>query len=122
MVLYVDAGSGSQDSAQARFYADNTGAAEFTGSGLPTATQLLPNYPNPFNPSTTIEYVLGLRSPVSIKIYDVLGREVATLVDEVKQPGVYTVRWDASKQSSGVYIYRLQAGEFVQTKKMIVLR
>jgi hypothetical protein len=82
---------------------------------------LSPNYPNPFNPATTIQYSVPGTQHVSLKIYDVLGREVATLVNEVKQPGYYAVTWDASGCSSGVYFYRLEAGKYVDTNKMILL-
>ncbi len=80
------------------------------------------NYPNPFNPSTTIGYELPARSRVVLKIYNLLGQEVATLVDEETQAGRYEVMWDAGDFSSGVYFYQLGASEFVQTKKLILLR
>ncbi|MBT8380042.1 MAG: T9SS type A sorting domain-containing protein [Ignavibacteria bacterium] len=80
------------------------------------------NYPNPFNPSTSINYSIKERSLVSLKIYDVLGNEVTTLVNEIKPPGVYTIRFNASLLTSGVYFYKLSAGNFNQTKKMILLR
>jgi hypothetical protein len=89
---------------------------------VPVTFQLYQNYPNPFNPTTTIQYSVPSVEYVSLKIYDVLGREVASLVDEAKQPGTYTVMWDANKFSSGVYFYRLQSGGFVETKRMILLR
>jgi hypothetical protein len=89
---------------------------------LPSLFALQQNYPNPLNPSTTIEYALPERAFVEIKILDVLGREVATLLNEVKPAGTYTARWDASCVASGVYFYRLQAGSFVQTRKMLLLR
>ncbi len=83
---------------------------------------LFQNYPNPFNPSTKI----SCQSPVSgrqvLKVFDILGNEVATLVDEEKSAGTYEVTWDAAKLPSGVYFYRLQAGTYVETKKMILLR
>jgi len=82
------------------------------------------NYPNPFNPVTTVSFVIGHSSFVNFGVYDVLGREVATLVNEVKQPGRYTVKWDASSAGlpSGVYFYRLTAGTFVETKKLILMK
>ncbi len=82
------------------------------------------NYPNPFNPSTEIGYgVQGAGDGVvTLRIYDILGREVATLVNEVKLPGTYSVRFDASGLASGVYFYRMTAGHFADTKKLIVLR
>ncbi|MGQ9805769.1 MAG: T9SS type A sorting domain-containing protein [Chlorobiales bacterium] len=84
--------------------------------------RLAQNYPNPFNPTTNISYVLPKAENVSLKIYDVLGREVATLVNEVKAAGAYTVPFNASNLASGVYFYRLQAGSFVQTKKMMLVK
>ena len=81
------------------------------------------NYPNPFNPSTTINYSIPKSSMVSIKVYDVIGREVATLVNEYKSAGNYSVQFNASsKFPSGVYFFRMQAGSFVQTKKLILIK
>ncbi|MDH3252567.1 MAG: T9SS type A sorting domain-containing protein, partial [Ignavibacteria bacterium] len=92
--------------------------------GLPKAFALEQNYPNPFNPSTTIQFAIpvGTYGRTSLRVYDVLGREVATLVNEVKQPGTYTVQWDARGLASGVYIYRLTAGEYVQTRKALLMK
>ena len=80
------------------------------------------NYPNPFNPSTKISYSIPEASKVDLKVYDILGKEVATLVNETKVPGNYVVVFDASNLASGVYIYVLKSNNFVQTKKMILLR
>jgi hypothetical protein len=82
------------------------------------------NYPNPFNASTVIRYqVPGTRvALVRLAVYDLLGREVKTLVNETKIPGAYTVQFDASSLSSGAYVYRLQSGGAVQTKKLLLLR
>jgi len=86
------------------------------------------NYPNPFNPVTTIKFSVPIipsslvPRPVSLKVFDVLGREVATLINEEKAPGSYEVKWDATKFSSGVYFYRLSTGGFNETRKMILLR
>ncbi|MEW6061284.1 MAG: GLUG motif-containing protein [Bacteroidota bacterium] len=103
----------------------------------PQKFALMQNYPNPFNPTTTIQYSVGTDAHPSnnnthgrasvptfttLKIYDVLGREVATLVNEVKEAGNYSVQWNASKFSSGIYYARLQSGEQVQMKKMLLLR
>ena len=89
----------------------------------PTGYTLYQNYPNPFNPKTTIEYEVPEKSFVTIKIYDILGREVQTLVNNEEQVRWrYKVEFDASLLSSGVYFYRIQAGNFVQTKKMMVLK
>lgn len=80
------------------------------------------NFPNPFNPTTTIRYQLPVDSKVTIKLYDILGREVATLVNEDQDAGYKEVRFDASSLSSGIYIYNLIAGEYVSTMKMIVMK
>ncbi len=80
------------------------------------------NYPNPFNPSTSISYSLPTRSHVTIRVYNLLGQHVARLVDEEKAPGEYTVEWNAGTLSSGVYFYRMTAGAFSETKKMVVMR
>ncbi len=89
---------------------------------LPQVFGLQQNYPNPFNPSTTIKYQLPAKSHVTLKVYDVLGREVATLANNLEEPGYKAVQWDARSVASGVYLYRLQAGAFVQTSKMCVIR
>jgi hypothetical protein len=88
---------------------------------LPASCSLSQNYPNPFNPSTNIQFSIVHRQLTIVKVFDVLGREVATLVNEVKEPGTYTVEFNASSFASGVYFYRLQAGNFVQTKKLLLL-
>ena len=80
------------------------------------------NYPNPFNPSTSISYSIAKTEMVTIKVVDILGREVATLLNEVKPAGNYQLQFDASKLSSGVYFYKLQAGSFVDTKKMTLIK
>ena len=80
------------------------------------------NYPNPFNPVTTIQYELPQRSVVKITIYDLLGKEVATLVSETQDAGYKSVQWDASNISSGMYFYKIRAGDHVQTRKMLVLK
>lgn len=104
-------------------YLNNTVDVEDQGSLIvPDEYQLAQNYPNPFNPTTTIQYSIPITSNVSLKIYDILGNEVATLVNEEKNRGVYTVKFDASQYSSGIYFYKLHAGSFVETKKMILIR
>jgi hypothetical protein len=80
------------------------------------------NFPNPFNPSTTISYQLSAEGPVSIKVYDVLGRELITLVNEVKQSGLHEVNFDASEFGSGIYLYKMTVNNFIQIRKMIVLK
>jgi Secretion system C-terminal sorting domain len=80
------------------------------------------NYPNPFNPTTQINYAIPIESHVKLKIYNMLGNEVATLVDEVKPAGEFTVKFDASSLASGVYIYRLQTDYSVATKKLTLIK
>ena len=94
------------------------GVAEQTAQ--PLAYALSQNFPNPFNPSTLIGYQLPSAGPVRLTVYDILGREVATLVDGIQQPGPHEARFDAGGLSSGVYLYRLQTAGFVQQKKMIL--
>ena len=89
---------------------------------VPEQFSLRQNYPNPFNPSTTIRYELPNSSMVRLSAYDILGREVGVLVNERKNAGSYDVKFDGSKLASGVYFYRLQAGDFVQTRKLLLLR
>jgi hypothetical protein len=89
---------------------------------VPTEYALLQNYPNPFNPSTKIEYHILRSGFVSLKIYNLLGQEVATVVQEELNPGSYEAMWDAADMPSGAYFYRLQAGEFTATKKLMLLR
>jgi hypothetical protein len=88
----------------------------------PASYALSQNYPNPFNPSTTISYQLPTASQVVLKVYDVVGREAATLVSGKQNAGKYDVNFNASQFSSGVYFYRLQAGSFVETKKMLLVK
>jgi len=97
------------------------------GDILPYLFELSQNYPNPFNPVTTIEYSVPTRSEVTIEVFNVLGQKVRTLVDEVKSSGSYRIEWDGVDDagrsvSTGVYLYRFQAGEIVQTKKMLLLK
>ena len=89
---------------------------------VPTSFSLSQNYPNPFNPSTTIRFEIVQRSAVKLKIFNVLGQLLTTLVDEQRNGGAYSVEWNATEVASGVYFYQLQAGEFVQTKKMILMK
>jgi hypothetical protein len=89
---------------------------------IPTEYNLSSNYPNPFNPSTIINYAIKDAGLVSIKVYDVLGAEIATLVNETKEAGEYDVEFNASELPSGVYIYTLQTGDFISSKKMILMK
>lgn len=89
---------------------------------IPKQFSLGQNYPNPFNPTTTISYNLPVSGFVSLKIFDLLGKEITALVNESKEPGIYSATFDASKLVSGIYFYRLSAGEFIQTKKLILMK
>jgi hypothetical protein len=88
----------------------------------PSMFSLSQNYPNPFNPSTTISYQLPANSFVTLKVYDILGKEVATLINEQKTAGKYSVAFDTPNLGSGVYFYTLRAGNYVQSKKMILAK
>ena len=88
----------------------------------PKEFSLSQNYPNPFNPSTVISYQLPVSSHVSLKVFDVLGNEVAALVNEEKPAGSYEIEFNAAELSSGIYFYTLQAGEFLKTKKFTLLK
>ena len=98
-----------------------TGVSQIKGM-IPSSFAVYQNYPNPFNPSTTIRYDVPKTSPVKLVVYDVLGREVATLVDEVKKAGRYQTIWNANRFASGVYFCRLQAGDFVHTMKLAFIK
>ncbi len=89
---------------------------------LPIRYALFQNYPNPFNPTTVISYQLSAVSKVTLIIYDVLGREVAILVNGVRQPGNYAVEFNGTNLASGVYFCRLQAGDYKKIMKMILLK
>ena len=90
---------------------------------IPTSFSLSQNYPNPFNPETTISYKISTVSFVDLKVYDILGNVVATLVNETQQQGIYNVKFSVnSSLSAGIYFYRLRAGDFIQAKKMLLLK
>jgi len=93
-----------------------------TASNLPNQLLLVQNHPNPFNPTTTIQYQLPHRSDVQIRIYDLLGKQVETLVSETQEAGYKSVQWDATNIPSGMYFYQVRAGEHVQTRKMVLLK
>ena len=99
------------------------------GAALPKAFSLAPNVPNPFNPATTISFAVpeGAGGRISLKVYDIRGRLVRTLTEGGHAPGTYSVFWDGGEEtgaraSSGVYFYRLTAGDFVSTRKMVLLK
>jgi hypothetical protein len=103
---------------------------EDASSRLPGKFRLDQNFPNPFNPTTTISYQLKANSSVRITVYDLLGREVAVLVNQEQSAGNHSIEWNATKYSSGVYFYRLQAheksggqiGSFIDTKKLVIVK
>ncbi|MCK9408915.1 MAG: T9SS type A sorting domain-containing protein [Bacteroidetes bacterium] len=97
-------------------------SVEVTINSVPKVFALEQNYPNPFNPSTTINYQLPVNSHVTLKVYDAIGREVATLVNEVKEAGTYSTTFDASELSSGMYLLRLQGQDHVKVKKIMLMK
>ncbi len=99
-----------------------TGISEYPINSTPQKYSLSQNYPNPFNPSTVIRYQLPVNSSVTLKVYDVIGREVAIVVNEVKEAGSHTVQFNGSSLSSGVYFYTLKAGSFTTTKKLLLMK
>ena len=125
------------DEGRIRIYMDNVGGG-YTGTsenfsirGVVTVEDeeafsrsfnLYPNYPNPFNPSTTISFTLSNASRVSLLIYDIHGREVESLIEGIQPAGSHSIEWNASNLASGVYFYRLTADEFIQTRKMILIK
>jgi hypothetical protein len=92
------------------------------GERLPNEAQLFQSYPNPFNPTTTIRYVLPQRTRVTLTVFNTFGQQVATLVNETEEAGYHDVRFDASGLASGVYFYRLRAGGYVATKRLLLIR
>jgi hypothetical protein len=99
-----------------------TGVESYNKDNLPTKYELRQNYPNPFNPSTAISYSILKSGLVTLRIYDILGKEVATLFNGQKTPGNYAVNFNASNLSSGIYFYILESGSFISTKKMVMLK
>ncbi len=121
----TDKGEVSQFSAPAVFSTGSVVGVE--SESLPLAFELFQNYPNPFNPSTTIKYVLPKNSYVTLKIYDMLGREIKTLVNKEQNTGSYEVQWNGednngNKVASGTYVYRIIAGEYTFSKKLILMK
>jgi hypothetical protein len=99
-----------------------TGVSGDPANNLPKDYILSQNYPNPFNPSTMISFSLPKANNVKLAVYDLLGREVATLVNEFTTAGNHTIEFNASNLSSGVYLYKIQAGDFTDTKKMVLIK
>jgi hypothetical protein len=113
-------GGWSAYSSVRQFSTIRTTSVEQLSNGIPIEYSLSQNYPNPFNPTTIIQFALPKGSQVSLKVFDLLGKEITTLVSQELGPGYFGVRWEADVPS-GTYIYRLRAGDFVDSKKMILL-
>ncbi len=92
------------------------------GNGIPARFSLSQNYPNPFNPTTVITYEIPDKSFVSLRLFNLLGQEIATLVNEQAQPGKYSVTWDGSSQPSGIYFYTMKTAGFQETKKLMIVK
>jgi hypothetical protein len=103
-------------------YRQTPDAVRENDGSVPTTFALEQNYPNPFNPSTTIRYALPNSAKVRLMIYDLLGREIATLVNEEQSAGWKEVEWNASAFSSGIYFYKIHANNFNETKKMVLMK
>jgi photosystem II stability/assembly factor-like uncharacterized protein len=125
-VSFTDASTGTAVGDLGTILRTNTGGLTFVkelrSRDIAPQLALHQNYPNPFNPSTTIKYELPKASDIRLSVYDILGREVYVLVNERREAGSYEVKFEAAGLSSGVYIYRLQAEDFVQAKKFVVLK
>jgi hypothetical protein len=89
---------------------------------VPTEYILSNNYPNPFNPTTTIDFSIPEQTNVRVIIYDALGNQVDVIADGVKSAGTYSVKWNASNHASGIYFYKLEAGNFIQIRKMVLMK
>lgn len=100
----------------------NVSSVNATSNNIPLKYDLSQNYPNPFNPTTTIRYGLPQRSGVTLSVFNNLGQKISTLVNGTQAAGNHEVRFDGSNLASGVYFYRLEAGSFVQTRKLLLLR
>ena len=126
-LFFVDANTGWMTSHFGDLVKTTTGGeitvvSELHDAGIPGHFALHQNYPNPFNPSTTIRFEIQKETVVSLKVFNMLGQLVSTLVDEPKRAGVYQVQWNASAVPSGSYFYRLQTAGFVETRKMIIIK
>lgn len=124
---YLQVQFGTMHNPTARTTFNLTASTEPTAVGDPVNSsvkefKLNQNYPNPFNPTTTISYAIPRRSDVSLKVYNIVGQEVATLVNGEKEPGTYSVYFNGSELSSGIYFYKITAGSFSTVRKMILLK
>jgi photosystem II stability/assembly factor-like uncharacterized protein len=113
---------GTDDGVWRRPLSEMTTAVDRLAGELPRDYSLQQNYPNPFNPSTTIKFELPKSSMVRLSVFDILGREVSVLVNERRNAGVHEVKFDAAGLASGVYFYRMQAGSYIETKKLLLVR
>ena len=104
------------------FITDKITSVKVLNSDLPDGFALTQNYPNPFNPLTTIRYAIPHSAKVKLAVHDMLGRKIETLVDEEQSAGWKEVQWNAQNISSGVYFYKLSAGNYLQTRKMLVVK
>jgi hypothetical protein len=120
--IYIDRGNDGTIDDSLTVQNETTSDGSRGALDIPREFRLEQNYPNPFNPATHIAYAVPMAGNVLLKVYDILGREVATLVNEQKQPGNYSAQFHGSRLASGVYIYRLTAGRFVETKKMLLTK
>ena len=98
------------------------GSEKSKNNFIPNEYSLSQNYPNPFNPITHLEFGISELGFVSLKVYDVLGREIKILVNEIRPAGIYKIEFNGSNFASGVYFYRIEAGDFVQTKRMVLIK
>jgi hypothetical protein len=114
----------NRDSLMARVYRYFDVASDIheVSQGIPVQTELLQNYPNPFNPTTSVEFRIGQFGLVRLRLYDLLGREVGTIVNEELPPGSYVRTFDGSSLASGAYFYRLEVGDFTQTRRLLLLK
>ena len=117
---YVFAGTSGQ-SVWRRPYSDVIGVKNIS-TAIPSAYSLSQNYPNPFNPRTVIRFQLSVVGLTALKIYDIMGREIQTLVNEKLQPGTYEATFDGSNLSSGTYFYKLTSGDFTMTKRLTLIK
>lgn len=121
-VLWYDARNGNNEIYYKRNPTGNPVGVTLSGTEIPAQYSLEQNYPNPFNPTTNFEFRIADFGLVNLAIYNILGREIETLVNENLKPGIYKADWNASENSSGVYFYKISAGSFTETKRMILLK
>jgi hypothetical protein len=119
---WVDPTNGQTGELPAKARFDELTSVGVSRGKLPPAPALSQNYPNPFNPTTGIRFQMSGAGPVNLTVYDLLGREVATLVNEVKEAGTYSVTWNGAGQPSGVYFCRMVAGSYTSTVKMVLAK